>query len=555
MTNNEEDIDQIADYVGESLGFLIGAVPVVGGVAAPLARLGGKKATKLAYDYYFADTGGEEDRGYASPGKGGPAATSGGHTPRRSPTRSQKMFPSGWQVYVCDGHHSHPRLYEGVVEEPLPRENKYRVWVTNHRKEGVDEEWTVVRDNVVHRKMYQVNEEVWWIHRDRRYNGWVERVDKRPHLRYCVRYKTRGGQMDFVDLEPDALRLRRVSGKYRGAERPDILRCLVKMLERRRLDQCDALYSRSRAGTFPFQAFLLIPLLLEKLLPFVFLNQVIPGSELTAIVANDMLSNKLLAFHLDYHKAAQKELRRALLRSHQAYGGGVETWRFFTSKLFADSVLDGGTATRETWLRRLLQLKGRVDFGGWVVDCKAKLCAPCTIGLPPAKEKPGFEELLRKQAARRTQEKVGSRQAEHEERCSARCQSCTDTGQERSHQKPEKGAFEQKHSRQGPQEEGDAASCSVTSETDSAGLEIIKVVVHLPGLSSAAEASLEVSPTELKVASLRQNKKWCCSLTCLTVLPTEVETSSSTAKWRKYVQVQPEMKEGELGHGNMQHCA
>ena len=31
----------------------------------------------------------------------------------------------------------------------------------------------------------------------------------------------------------------------------------------------------------------------------------------------------------------------------------------------------------------------------------------------------------------RTQEKVGSRQAEHEERCSARCQSCTDTGQER----------------------------------------------------------------------------------------------------------------------------
>ena len=66
---------------------------------------------------------------------------------------------------------------------------------------------------------------------------------------------------------------------------------------------------------------------------------------------------------------------------------------------------------------------------------------------------------------------------------------------------------------QGPQGEGEgtAASCSVTSEKDSArgsahhgttapkvpevneaGLEIIKVVVHLPGLSSAAEASLEV---------------------------------------------------------------
>lgn len=241
------------------------------------------------------------------------------------------------------------------------------------------------------------------------------------------------------------------------------------------------------------------------------LEQVIPGSELTAIVANDMLSNKLLAFHLDYHKAAQKELRRALLRSHQAYGGGVETWRFFTSKLFADSVLDGGTAT---WT---------------AMQKQSQLARGCGEQGYSSKEKPGFEELLRKQAARRTQEKVGSRDGQNAKNAVVPGAKAAPT-LSRSHQKPVKEELSSTGT-QGPQGEGEgnAASCSVTSEKDSAGLEIIKVVVHLPGLSSAAEASLEVSSTELKVASLRPDvpHRICA------VLPTEVETSSSTAKWSR----------------------
>ncbi|CAE7767004.1 SET5 [Symbiodinium sp. CCMP2456] len=254
------------------------------------------------------------------------------------------------------------------------------------------------------------------------------------------------------------------------------------------------------------------------------LEQVIPGSELTAIVANDMLSNKLLAFHLDYHKAAQKELRRALLRSHQAYGGGVETWRFFTSKLFADSVLDGGTATWTAMQKEQSQLARGCREQGY--SSKEVTVAAVEVR---KEEKPGFEELLRKQAARRTQEKVGSRHGQNTKNAVVPGAKAAPT-LSRSHQKPEQEELSSKSTQgQGPQGEGDAASCSVTSETDSAGLEIIKVVVHLPGLSSAAEASLEVSPTELKVASLRPDlpHRICA------VLPTEVETSSSTAKWSR----------------------
>jgi len=254
------------------------------------------------------------------------------------------------------------------------------------------------------------------------------------------------------------------------------------------------------------------------------LEQVIPGSELAAIVSNDMLSNKLLAFHLDYQKAAQKELRRALLRSHQAYGGGVETWRFLTSKLFAESVLDGGTATWTAMQKEQSQLARGCREQGYF--SKEVTVAAVEVR---KEEKPGFEDLLRKQgkAARRTQEKVGNRDVQNPKNATVPGAKAAPT-LSRSHEEPVKEE-ELPSKTTGGYSDASNASCSVTSETDSAGLEIVKVVVHLPGLSSAAEASLEVSPTELKVTSLRPDvpHRMCA------VLPTEVETSSSTAKWSR----------------------
>ncbi|CAE7198225.1 Rpap3 [Symbiodinium natans] len=260
------------------------------------------------------------------------------------------------------------------------------------------------------------------------------------------------------------------------------------------------------------------------------LEQVIPSSELAAIVANDMLSNKLLAFHLDYKKAAQKELRRALLRSHQAYGGGVATWSFLTSKLFAQSVLDGGA---ETW-RAMQKEQSKLASGREQGYCPKD--ATVAAAEEHKEEKPGFEDLLRKQAVRRTQEKLEVREHKTVERSapppSAKVAPTAPRGQMLSTE-GEGGAQNPSHPvvAEGVSRVNNA-NCTVTTETGADGFDFVTVVVHLPGLSSAAEASLEVSETELKVTSLRPDAPH----NVHTTLPVKVETSSSTAKWSRRMQ-------------------
>lgn len=228
------------------------------------------------------------------------------------------------------------------------------------------------------------------------------------------------------------------------------------------------------------------------------LDQVIPGSELGAIVANDMLSNKLLAFHLDHKQAAKKEMRSALLRSHWAYSGGAETWRHFSDKLFAPSVLDGGIAAWKT-----LQAEDpKLDTGGYQA-------LPETVPAVPAKEKPGFEDLLRKRAAQRGKKS-------HEMRTPETTSDVAKPAQRTENQKS-----------QGPSA-GGGASCEVTTAVED-GVEQVTCVVNLPGLSSATEANLEVSESELRVTSLRADMP---HVVCAT-LPLCVDPNSSRARWSK----------------------
>eukprot|EP00913_Durusdinium_trenchii_P031427 g29422.t1 len=56
------------------------------------------------------------------------------------------------------------------------------------------------------------------------------------------------------------------------------------------------------------------------------LDQVLPASELSASVANDMLSNKLLAFHLDYQRAANKDTLGGVL-GFRAAKAALRCWK------------------------------------------------------------------------------------------------------------------------------------------------------------------------------------------------------------------------------------
>merc|ERR1712008_476187 len=66
-------------------------------------------------------------------------------------------------------------------------------------------------------------------------------------------------------------------------------------------------------------------------------------------------------------------------------------------------------------------------------------------------------------------------------------------------------------------------------KVDSSQTGELVVVAWLPGLSSAAEAELEVAELELKVRSVRPDLPHCLSIP----LPKAVDPSSSKAKWSK----------------------
>ena len=71
------------------------------------------------------------------------------------------------------------------------------------------------------------------------------------------------------------------------------------------------------------------------------LEEVIPSSELSAIVSCEAFSNKLLAYQLDYANKCRDSFRRSLLASHRAYGGGAVAWRVLSEQTFSPEVLKG----------------------------------------------------------------------------------------------------------------------------------------------------------------------------------------------------------------------
>jgi len=230
------------------------------------------------------------------------------------------------------------------------------------------------------------------------------------------------------------------------------------------------------------------------------IDEVLPCSELSAIVANDMLSNKLLAFHLDYKQAAKKEMQSALQRSHWAYGGGAVVWRHFSDKLFAPSVLDGGAAT---WQKLQMDDPKLVDGRGYQA-------APVEAAVV-SKEKPGFEDLLRKKAAKQRTKVDSEKVVEPKQTPSV------------SPHSPEREVVVT----QPPSSAAGGATCEVSASTEE-GVPMVTCRVTLPGLTSA-EANLEVSEMELRVTSLRSDVPHCVRAT----LPFSVDPSSSEAKWSK----------------------
>ncbi|CAK9114866.1 Proton/sulfate cotransporter 2 [Durusdinium trenchii] len=261
------------------------------------------------------------------------------------------------------------------------------------------------------------------------------------------------------------------------------------------------------------------------------LDQVLPASELSASVANDMLSggataerrddgNKLLAFHLDYQRAANKEMRSALLRSHWAYGGGAAVWRWFSQKLFAPTVLEGGS---QVWKEMQSEdnnlAPGAPDIGYKVV------------ALPEAPRKEtgrGFEDLL-KRAQREKRDKVPEK-PDKPERVPPKMSGVD--GSEKSEKSTVEdlptGSPSKSPGAGASSAENGAASCRMSTALEEDTLFVI-AVVSLPGLKSASEAALEVSEEELRVESFRPELPHRVTGR----FPVAVEPESSVAKWSR----------------------
>lgn len=281
------------------------------------------------------------------------------------------------------------------------------------------------------------------------------------------------------------------------------------------------------------------------------LEQVLPCSELSAIVAAEMLSAKLQAFNLDFRKACRPTFRRALLTGQRSYGGGAAAWCVLNKQTFAMSVLDGAAEL-------FASLREELGLADDSYDPAA-----LTPTLPEAIVRPqvGFEDLL-KRRGREEQRKASS--------CNPFAPSGTNSrttaASSASGDSASGGGARGGGGSCGGASGGDGASApngaypaasstapkaspgavTATSESNAAGaggaaaeaahFEVLQsqpgellVVVSLPGLASAAEAALEVADREVRVSSLRPE----CPHSLKISLPLLVDPASSVARWSK----------------------
>lgn len=313
------------------------------------------------------------------------------------------------------------------------------------------------------------------------------------------------------------------------------------------------------------------------------LDEVIPCSELAANVSTEVLSAKLLAFHLDFRKAGRPEFCRALFQTHRAYGGGAAVWRVLNKQGFAATVLDGSDAV---WAH----LKQEHNFPD-------DTYVPVALPEPAARPQVGFEDLLKRRAReeRRAEEapqksstgSTGPHKAPGEKsgpNGSEKTHNFDDSNQMRADIRDDGGpdivgvckVGEPKVTEKAkvprtvdgstrdltvslnaktpvidrPADSQNAGTSSSVVAADAtlgtaegrkptasyrviaSGAEELTVVADLPGLTSGADASLEVSECELRLRSARTDHPHALDVP----LPQPVDPASSIAKWSKRTQ-------------------
>lgn len=267
------------------------------------------------------------------------------------------------------------------------------------------------------------------------------------------------------------------------------------------------------------------------------LDEVLPCSELAAIVSSEMLSSKLIAFQLEFKDRCRPSFHRALRTTHLAYGGGAAVWRQFNAKMFAESVREGASSE---WAR----LKPVPFDGGF---SSSDVSVPERAASAPRRSSEGFDDLLRRRAkaqllASECQSPVGMDTAERPTQCDKR--PTDELSAPPALQVPEEAPATAPGSLSEPVvvatlpglSSGAEASLEVSERevpeasaiVSSSGSEVV-VVASLPGLSSGSEASLEVSEREVLIRSLRPD----CAHSLKVALPEPVDPASSVAKWSR----------------------
>lgn len=299
------------------------------------------------------------------------------------------------------------------------------------------------------------------------------------------------------------------------------------------------------------------------------LLEVIPGSELEAIVHLEALSAQLLATHLDYRIAARGAMRDCLLKHHQAYGGGIEAFRVINAQTFAANVLDGAA---QMWPEIVKEFGLPADgYDATALCARPRPVAAAELRAEGQQPRPkgGFVELLK----RRTQAmSETSSDAAHDGNSSA----AADTPAEGSQSSAATAASttsigaargtagaDVRERGEAPRpswavsaastELGRAASdCGAAPALDTSSVEVgyqeadedvasfevlplserdasVTVVVRLPGLAFSAEASLEVSEREVRIRSLNALHPHSLDVQ----LPCDVDAETCAAKWSK----------------------
>jgi len=257
-------------------------------------------------------------------------------------------------------------------------------------------------------------------------------------------------------------------------------------------------------------------------------EQVIPCSELTCTVGLEALSAKLLSCHLDYRDVGRSWLRKSLLASHLAYGGGYPVWRALNMQTFAVSVLNGAAKVAKEFA-----------FEGDTYDpsaapgpSKPKELASASSSSTAEGATNRFQAFLERRAKTTEEDPelnpITGRSANRYGNLLERVQQAEEREQKAA---DSRGASSEKNEK----DANAVLAAEAKMQAKTAKFEVsvsgrhVSLVVTLPGLSHSAEASLEVAEKEVRVRSLHPIFRHALDVP----LPERVNPDTCAAKWSK----------------------